>query len=128
MPLRPDDSNSLSDGRGMEPRAFQGLSFMSTRSMFQQPLGLQCPSTAAPSRPLLRCRLQLAALSVAFSCLFYKPPYDTALFMNAAGFPTRLNSSSQGFCFICLCSDSSGRQRGCLAHGLLNESKRVYPR
>lgn len=54
-------------------RAFQGLSFMSTRSMFQQPLGLQCSSTAAPSRVLLWCHLQLAALSVAFSCLFYKP-------------------------------------------------------
>lgn len=37
-------------------------------------LGLQCSSTAAPSRPLLWCHLQLAAFSVAFSCLFYKPP------------------------------------------------------
>lgn len=128
MPLRPDDSNSLSDGRGMEPRAFQGLSFMSMRSMFQQRLAYSALLL------LLHHDLFYDAIS---SWLFSRwrshvfsinLPYDTALFINAAGFPTRLNSSSQGFCFICLCSYSSGCQRGCLAHGLLNESKRFYPR
>lgn len=128
MPLRPDDSNSLSDGRGMEPGLSKAWVLWAREACFNSHLAYSALLLllhheffydAISSWLLSRWRSHVFSINLS---------YDTALFINAAGFSTRLNSSSQGFCFICLCIYSSGLQRGCLAHGLLNESKRFYPR
>lgn len=53
MPVKLDGLNTPSVGWGIKSRAFRGLSFMSTKRTFKQPLGLQCSSTAAPIWPVL---------------------------------------------------------------------------
>lgn len=105
MPVKLDGLNTPSDGWGIKPRAFRGLSFMSTKSTFN----------ATPGCLLARWH------SHCFSTNLY---YDTALFINAAGFPTSLWVPQAKDSALSIYS--SVLQRGCQAHGLLNERKHFW--